>query len=150
MSEEVKDIYLLHRNGQDKYTYFLLAAAASALAFAIQKTVDASFSWSMLPLAGAAVSWGLSFFFGCKNVSWVLTALYANVGFLQLKSGTHPNQPAHPQEVAAAISGVRNALDHNAEKAYLYAKWQFRMLITGGILFIGWHVLEMYFRTIAE
>jgi hypothetical protein len=149
VADDVKDIYLQHRQGQDKYTYFLLAAAASALAFAVQKTVGLPFSWSMAPLGGAAIAWGLSFYFGCKNVSWVLTALYANVGLLQLKSGTHPNQPAHPQELTAAVAGVRNALDHNAEKAYFYASWQFRTLIIGGVLFIAWHVLEMYLRTVA-
>jgi hypothetical protein len=103
----------------------------------------------MVPLGGAALSWGLSFYFGCKNVSWVLTALYANVGFLQLKRGTHPEQPSHPEELAGAITGVRRALDHNSEKAYFYATWQFRMLIIGGALFIAWHVLEMYLRTVA-
>jgi hypothetical protein len=146
---DVKDLYLQHRTGQDAYTYFLLAAAASALAFAVQKTTDLKLGWSMAPLGAAALSWGLSFYFGCKNVTWVQTALQANMALLQLKSGSHPKQPSHPQEVGAALSGVTQALNHNVEKAYFYATWQFRTLIAGGILFLAWHIAEMYLRTFA-
>jgi hypothetical protein len=147
VSDDVKDLYLQHRTGQDAYTYFLLAAVASALAFAVQKTQGLTLSWSMLPLGGAALSWALSFYCGCKNVSWVQTALYANVGLLQLKAGSHPNQPEHPDELKGALLGVRKALDHNAEKAYVFAGWQFRLLVAGAVLFLAWHVLEMYLRT---
>ena len=37
-NKELIDLYKQHATGQEKYTYFLLAAAASALAFEIQKT----------------------------------------------------------------------------------------------------------------
>ena len=149
MADDVKDLYLQHRTGQDKYTYFLLAAAAAALAFAVQKTEGMNLSRSMVPLALAAASWALSFFCGCKNISWVQTALYANVALLQLKSGSHPEQPDHPALTQGAVSGVGKALDHNSEKAYFYANWQFRLLVAGALLFIGWHVFEMYLRTAA-
>jgi hypothetical protein len=147
MSDQVKDLYLQHLAGRDKYTYFLLAAAASALAFAVQKTDTRTLTWSMVPLGLAGLSWALSFYFGCKNISWVQVVLYANLSLLQLKGGVHPRQPDHPDLLGAAVSGVNEALDRNAERAAFCAKWQFRFLVSGAIFFLGWHVLEMYLRT---
>ena len=144
---ELFELYKQHATGQEKYTYFLLAAAASALAFAIQKTDGLVISWWLLPVAAAALSWGVSFFFGCKNLIWVHTAIYANYNLLSLKRGVHPEQPPHPQLAQAAISGVEKALDSNVQAAQFYAQWQFRSLVIGGVFFLAWHILEMFRAT---
>src|SRR3972149_4298959 len=141
------EIHKQHRTGQDKYTYFLLAVTASAVAFSVQKTTGLKLSWSQLPLGMAVLMWGLSFYFGCKNLTWVQTSIYANYSLLQLQKGVHPEQPDHPQLLEAAIRGVRSALESNIKSAQFYAIWQFRLLITGAIFFLLWHVLEMVLRT---
>jgi hypothetical protein len=143
-NKELFELYKQHATGQDKYTYFLLAAAASALAFAIQKTDGLMISWWLLPAAAAALSWSISFFFGCKNLIWVQTAVYANYNLLSLKRGVHPEQPPQPQLVQAAISGVEKALDSNVKNAQFYAQWQFRSLVLGGVFFLVWHITELY------
>ena len=79
-----------HENGQDKYTYFLLAAAGAAIGFAVQKTEGLLLSWWLLPVAFSIIFWSLSFYFGCENVNWVQTSKVANYNFLRLKSGSHP------------------------------------------------------------
>jgi hypothetical protein len=148
MTEQgILELHKQHREGQSKYAYFLLAAAASAVAFALQKTSGAKLSWSMIPLGLATLSWGLSFYCGCKHLLWVQTAIFANYSLLQLKSGIHPEQPPHPQLMQAAEEGVRSAIKTNIEGAEFHGKWQFRLLILGGILFIAWHVLDMVLRT---
>jgi len=141
------EIHKQHRAGQDKYTYFLLAVTASAIAFSVQKTTNLILSWSMLPLALAVLLWGTSFFFGCKNLHWVQASIYANYSLLQLQKGVHRNQPNHPQLVEAAIKGVDSAIETNVDNADFYAKWQFRLLIIGAVLFLIWHVIEMAIRT---
>lgn len=143
-NKELLELYKQHSAGQAKYTYFLLAAAASALAFAVQKTDGLLITWWLLPVASASLFWGLSFFFGCKHLLWAQTALYANYNLVSLKRGVHPQQPPHPQLAEAAISGVAQALNSNADKAQFYAEWQFRTLIWGGVFFLAWHILEMY------
>jgi hypothetical protein len=149
VSNDLLELYKQHQTGEDKYTYFLLAAAGAAIAFAVQKTEGLRLSWWLLPVAAATVSWALSFFFGCRRLVWVQTALYANYSLLQLRTGTHAQQPTHPQELQAAIAGVGSALDKNAKKAQFYAIWQFRALIVGVVFFIVWRVLEMYRVTYA-
>jgi hypothetical protein len=142
-NKELLELYKQHAAGEDKYTYFLLAAAAAALAFAFQKTEGAKLSWWLLPVAAAALCWGLSFFFGCKHLTWVQSALYSNYALLQLKAGVHPEQPPHPEYVAAALSGVLSALKSNADRAQFFAVWQFRALVLGAAFFIAWRVIEI-------
>ena len=136
-NEDLLELYKQHRTGQDKYTYFLLAAAGAAIGFAIQKTEGLVLSWWLLPVAVATLCWVVSFYFGCKNLIWVQTTIYSNYNLLQLRRGVHPEQPPHPQLVQAAISGVEEALKINVSKTQLYATWQFGSLILGAIFFIG-------------
>ncbi|MBI2748640.1 MAG: hypothetical protein HYX43_04670 [Burkholderiales bacterium] len=141
-NQDLMELYKQHQAAEDKYTYFLLAAAAAAIAFAVQKTDGATLSWWLLPVAFAAGCWALSFFFGCKHITWVQTALYANYSLLQLKEGVHPDQPP-PALLTVAESGVRKALASNVDKAQFYGQCQFRMLILGAVFFIGWHIAEI-------
>jgi hypothetical protein len=136
-------LHKAHSDSQDKYTYFLLAAAGAAIGFAVQKTEGLMLSWWLLPVAAATLLWAISFYFGCKNVDWVQRAMSANFTLLQLKQGTHPDQPPHPQLFEAAVSGVTSALQGNVERASFYARWQFFTLIAGAVCFISWRVAEM-------
>ena len=131
-----------HRAGQDKYAYFLLAVAASAVGFAVQKTTGVGVQWSQLPLAVATGLWLTSFFFGCRHLLWSQAALYANASLIKLRKGIHPDQPVHPSS-DAAIQGVRSAMTQNADDAAFYGKWQFLLLVIGAVFFLVWHVLEM-------
>ncbi len=143
-NEGVTELWRQHRTGQDKYTYFLLAAAASAVAFSVQKTEGIFISVQLIPVGIAVLFWGLSFYCGCKNLIWIQISLFANYDLLQLRHGTHPEQPDHPQLIDAAIRGVSSALKENTSKAALYAVWQFRFLIGGALFFIGWHVWRLF------
>jgi hypothetical protein len=147
---DLMELHRQHRTGKDKYTYFLLAVTASAVAFAIQKTDGSKITYSLLPLGAAVLLWGLSFYFGVKDLLWVQTSIFANYNLLQLQKGVHPDQPIHPQLLEAAIQGVKSALDFNINKVQSYGVWQFRLLIGGAILFLVWHVLEMVLRTYAQ
>ena len=151
MSEnnEPLELYKQHQASQDRYTYFLLAASGAAIGFAIQKTDGLLLSWWLVPAGVSIVCWGASFFCGCKNIVWVQTSIYANYNLLQLKSGNHPEQPPYQQYTEAAISGVKSALDSNVKKASFFGIWQFRLLIAGAVIFIGWRILEMIRLTYA-
>lgn len=149
VDEQLIEIHRQHRTGQDKYSYFLLAVTASAVAFAVKKTDGLKITYSLIPLGAAVLLWGVSFYFGVKNLLWVQTSISANYSLLQLQKGVHSEQPDHPQILEAAIRGVRSAFESNIKNAQFYGIWQFRLLITGVIFFLLWHVLEMVLRTYA-
>ena len=93
MSENAREVYRALRQAQDKYTYFLLAAAGAAIALAVNQTQGAAMAWSQVPLAAGVLSWCLSFFFGCRHLAYVNSTLYANAelryanGLVAFKSG---------------------------------------------------------------
>ena len=95
-SEQQIEVYRQHRNAQEKYVYFLLAAVGAAIALTVNQTQVAKLAWSQLPLAGAVSLWALSFYFGCKHLAYDMSTLYANGTLLQVESGQHPEVGGHP------------------------------------------------------
>lgn len=140
----ISELQKAHNAALDKYTYFLLAVAGAAIAFAVQKTEGLPLSWWLVPVGGAALAWGASFYCGCKNITSVGAATTANFTLLQLQNGSHPNQPSQPNHVQAAIDGTESALNRSVVAAQGYARWQFRFIVLGALLFILWRVLEMW------
>lgn len=133
---------------QTKYTYFLLAVAASAIAFSVQRTTGATLSWCQIPLGLAVVCWAGSFFSGCRNRAYFGSTLYANISLVKIQKGTHSGISSHPDIVAAASEGVRNAAEENSSMANFWGHMQFRLLVSGAIFFLIWHVIEMINNTI--
>ena len=86
-SELQRELYRTLREAQDKYTYFLLAAAGAAIGLAVSQTQGARIVWAQIPLALAVLSWGLSFYFGCRHVAYVNSTIYANVELLRVQAG---------------------------------------------------------------
>lgn len=148
MSDLTQELYVQHRTSQDQYAYFILAAAGAAIAFSVQKTLDAKLTLSLIPLAAAVFAWGVSFYFGCRHLSSVQFTMLGNMEYLQLKEGTHPKQPGDRQTLSIAIDVYREEITKAARSAGFFGKWCFRLLILGGVLFIGWHIYEMYLRTV--
>jgi hypothetical protein len=145
---ELLELYKQHHASQDKYTYFLLAAAGAAIGFAVQKTEGLCLTWWLLPVGLAIVCWGISFYSGCKNLTCAQNAIYANHHFLQLNDSIPSGQPT-PQSANIAISTTSQAMTKNLKEAQFFAIWQFRMLIVGVVFFIGWRLLEMVRLTYA-
>lgn len=148
MSETMLEVYRAHREAQIRYVYFLLAAAWAAIGFAVNQTTGKTLAWSQIPLAGAALSWGLSFVCGIRHLQYGSAIMYANMDLLRVQSGQHPEVGAHPERIAAASEGIRKAIEDNNNRSNRLAHLQFTSLILGAVLYIGWHVLEMYLRTI--
>ena len=110
------ELYKQHRAGQDKYAYFLLAVAASAVGLVVQKTTGVGFHCSQLPLAVATGLWIMSFIFGCRHILLSQAALMANIVLIKKM----------------------------LSKAKFYGKWQFLLLLAGAVFFLLWHGLEMF------
>ena len=147
MSERQIAVYNQFRNAQDKYTYFVLAAAGAAIAFALRETQSAPLSWSQAPLAAAVLCWGSSFYCGCRHLLHMTSALYSNFELLMVEGGLHPATGTNPQMIAAASEGIRQGIESHSSRAMPLGKWQFRLLILGALFYIGWHIWEMWLLT---
>ncbi|MEJ0025493.1 MAG: hypothetical protein WDN01_05640 [Rhizomicrobium sp.] len=147
MSSDMEiELYRTQRASQERYTYFMLAAAGAAIAFAVTRSQDMVLSLSQIPLGTAVLCWGFSFFSGCMNLRYVDSTLFANFELLKVESGRHPKVGSHPQMMEAAGGGIRDAIESNSKRTSTYARLQFYFLIIGAIFFIAWDVFEMYLR----
>jgi hypothetical protein len=145
-----KQLHSQLRTMQDKYTYFLLAVAASAIALSVQVTKNDVFSLNLIPLGIAVLFWALSFYNGCKYIEYMQSFLFSNYEYLRIQDGTHPKVGDHPMAIIGATEGIKIAMEKSASKAKSLAIWQFRFLILGGLFYIIWHLLEMAMRSIGQ
>lgn len=143
VKDALKELHKLHSDAHSKQIYFLLAAAGAGIGFAVQKTEGLYLSWYLAPVGIAIVLWGLSFYFGCKTLDLGQSAVRSNYDLLQLRDGSHPAQPDHPQKLAIAMQVTHEALDGFTQRATRSAVWQFRLLIAGAVFFMTWRLLEM-------
>ncbi len=147
-TEQQVEVYRQHRAAQEKYVYFLLASVGAAIALVVTQTQGTSLAWSQVPLAFAVFLWGLSFYFGCRHFGYVESTLFANAALLKVEAGEHPDVGRHPQLMTAASEGIRSAIEFNSNRASRYARLQFRSLVLGAISYLGWHVYEMFLRSV--
>jgi hypothetical protein len=145
-NESSKEMYFRHREDQDKYAYFLLAAAGSSLAFAVQKTTGLTLRVNMIALAGAAIAWIFSFYFGCRRLRASQDSMGANYRYLMMGEQVHPTYKSLP-EYGEARDEVLEEVKQLNVRAARFSRHQFRWLIVGAVLFIAWHVWDMFART---
>ncbi len=141
---DLMDIYKKHTASLDKYTYFLLTAAGAGIGFAFQKTEGAHFSWWLLPVAGATLCWGLSFYFGCRTIEEMQTSTRLNYQMLLIQQNKHPGLSVPTAQMKhLALKKIDETFDESTLKAQNYAARQFFMLITGAVLLVAWRITEM-------
>jgi hypothetical protein len=114
MDKAAEQIHKQLHESQSKYTYFLLAAAASGIAFAVQRTTGRQIDWSMLLLGLAVLSWAISFFAGCRNRQYFHSTLIANFNLILVENGEHPDFFPNTQIVAAVTEAINNAAKRNS------------------------------------
>ena len=142
------EIHRALRESQNKHTYFLLAVVGAAIALVVNQTQGASLSWSQLPLAAAVLAWALSFLFGCRNRAYVSSGLYTNAALFDVNAGRHKLAGTNPEAIQVARETLHEIFEDQSSKANRFANLQFRFLVAGAVLYVAWHILEMYLRTI--
>jgi len=128
----------MQTEGQTRYLYFLLTAAASGIALSISVTKSSHIEWSQVPLAFALLSWGASFYFGCRCVFLRNVYLGFNAMFIKWKGENRLSQEQH--------DSFKKEMEGTSGKATSHMNKQFALLVVGAILFVGWHILEMVLR----
>lgn len=147
-SENLLEVRRDLHESQVKYAYYLLAIAASGIAYAVHTTSSAKLSWEVAPLGVAVLLWGASFFSGCRYVDSRSMSLFVNATLLKMQSGTHEMTGMHPDKIAIGVDVAREHLELNNGKQKFWCSWQFRFLVLGAIAFVAWRVFSMWANTI--
>jgi hypothetical protein len=142
-NDRVIELYRHHATEQSKYTYFLLAAAASGIAFAVRSTEGASPTWSLVPVGLAVAAWASSFHRGCRYLQASQLTVRVNMDYLLLLQGEHPLAGREGWKIAAGSEALTEQQEKLATSAAVHYVWQFRYLVAGGLFFLAWHVLAI-------
>ena len=148
MTETEREVYRALRDSQTRYTYFLLTAAGAGIALAVHRTQGDALSRSQILLGLAVMSWGLSVLSGCIHLGYVNSNLFANLNLLGVEAGRLDELVEHPMLIAPTVRAIRKIVEHNTNWATRFGQAQFMTLMLGGVLYVAWHVLEMYLRTV--
>jgi hypothetical protein len=135
------------RQQQEKLVYYIIGLSVAAIGFSVHKTSGQFLKLSQIPLGLSVLCWGLSIFLGFKFMKCVISSLFSNHVYLTVIRGLHPEIGNHPQKIDIASSGIIQALKNNSSISSSLLKWQEILFYMGILLFIVWHVLEMYMIT---
>jgi hypothetical protein len=136
------------RQQQEKYVYYVLALSVASIAFTLNQTTGQALSYFKIPAGIAIICWTVSVFLGLKFLRFTISNLFANDKYIEIKKGEAPEVGSNQNMQLFAEKTLEDIMNKNGESANRFFKWQQRLFISGMILFIIWHVLEMYTNTI--
>ena len=151
IKEQLRDI----ETAQDKYVYFLLATSAAGIAYAMQRTSTTSLKVSDLLLGIAILYWMGSFYAGCRNRHFKIASDSSHLWSSMLEAATEAEgklagDPTKTAEANAIAKPLADELEKRRQchhdSADNWFERQFKWLVRGALLMIGWHVFGMYER----
>lgn len=141
---ELEEVYRAAQASQERYAYFFLAAAGSAIGFAVVRTEDTAAHGWMVPVGVAVALWGASFYSGCQHLLYRGSNLRANVALLEIRQGRDPEVGTDPRMIEAAASGVMEAVDKNAKNQHAYGRGQYYLFLAGAGCYLLGHVWRIF------
>ena len=137
------DIYKQLNDSQEKFAYFSLAVAASAIAYALQKTEGRHLEWRLIPLALAVLCWLFSFYLGCMWLKSKSHVLYLNFQLLEVQEGLHAISGKDRESQQIGIKTLSELIAQISEKAAKNMSKHFSFLVWGVVFFVFWYVWEL-------
>lgn len=131
--EELKELRNQFREQQEKYVYYIIALAVTAIGFSVYKTTGQPLKLIQIPLGLSVLFWGISVFCGLKFIAYNISMLYTNYEYLQM--------------IKWQQDELKPIMESNIKSAGNFFNWQGRLFYLASILFLIWHFLEMYSLT---
>ena len=129
---------------QEKYIYFLLAAALSAIGYAITQLKIEPLSYSHIPLGVSILLWSISFFSGTKFIENLTGMLFQNHNYLAFKRELKlPSLGGTPELLKEFEAVFNKTVTIHQKRISFYGVLQSQTLLLGAVSYISWHVLKM-------
>lgn len=135
------------REQQERYVYYLIALAVTALGFSVYKTSDLPLRITQIPLAAAVFCWGLSIYFGLIHLKLLINLILHNLDFIRLKKGEYSGIGNEPRKIQYATELASEKTNKHIKRAVKCFAAQQILFYCGVLLFIVWHVIEMSCNT---
>ena len=134
--QKTMELYKQQREMQQKYIYFILAINASAMGYSIQLTINKHFQNYYLVLFGSIVSWGFSFYSGCKYLLDTMKLTGINMALLD-------RDYSNKKQMEIEINDIGKKASKRFNRMFIF-------LIIGVCFFIGWYVLLLTLKPLTE
>lgn len=130
---------------QEKYIYFLLAAAASAIGFAMTQSKVEPLGFIHIPLGFAIGLWAISFVSGLRVVEYAANVTFQNQNYLAFKRELSSYQGGNAAEIMSLFkSRLNETVKQQQKRMKLYGELQNWSLLLGGLAYIVWHGARMW------
>lgn len=130
---------------QERYIYFLLAAAASAIGFAMTQSKVEPLNWIHIPLGMSVLLWAVSFISGLRFIEYTTSFTFQNQNYLafkrELKSYTQVDAAKLLIEFKTRMSKTN---EKQLQKMKFYGNTQSISLLFGALSYIVWHIIRMW------
>lgn len=137
--EDLRAIEQQFRNQQEKFVYYIIALSIAAIGFSIHLTYGQPFKWSQLFLGFSIMSYGISILCGFKYLKILLEVLSLNRKYLDQKYSGLLNENE---------TDIFENVEIKQKKAPRLWNCQYRLFFLGVILFLIWHLTEMYLTSV--
>lgn len=147
MNEDIKNLQNTFRTQKEKYIYYIIALSVTCIGFSIYQTKDSQLTTPIWVLFSAIICWGTSVIggFGLLNVS--IDQIFGNINYLELMM--NPPIASSGIDVIKMIEDTnKKAINSFNKKGMIYYRLQIYGFYLGVLLFICWHIWEMYLRTV--
>ena len=146
MSENLElELSKQFKASQEKYVYFLLAAAASAIGFAMTQSKVEPLHCIHIPLGLAVGLWAVSFISGLRFVEYATSVTFQNQNYLAFKRELGSYQDRNAVELLTIFkSRLNETVDKQQRKMKFYGELQSWSLLFGALAYIVWHVARMW------
>jgi hypothetical protein len=144
--EKISKLYGESAESGRQFTYFLLAAAGAAIGFSVQVTQGKALSYSHFLLGAAVLFWSASFYAGCRKLDTSHNIVVRNIKYLQICTDMARNLAEGDAAAVKLKNTMQGDLQKDGEKSAKWANYQVGLFYTGGIAFVFWHVVQMYFN----
>ena len=130
---------------QEKQIYFLLAAAASAIGFAMTQSKVEPLEWIHIPLGLSVLLWALSFISGLRFIEYSTSFTFQNQNYLAFKREIKSYSQV---EAVKLLNEFKTRMSETSEKQLqkmkFYGSTQSISLLLGALSYIVWHIFRMW------
>lgn len=142
------ELWKIHVTQREKFIYYLLALAVTALGFSVSVTDKETIHLRLIPLGIAAIGWIISIYLGLMSIIIGMQFMRTNIGLLWIKEGINPNngKKIPSEEILIAYEATVKIMEEHSNKMASNFNWQRWSFFFGVIFFMVWRIFEMSYK----
>lgn len=140
--EEQIELFRSHHQLLEKYVFYIIALCVSAIGFSVYCTMGKQLQYSQILLLIAVLLWGSSIYFGLNHIKNLLDSKDIHYQIHTLKEISLSKEKYEAKNTKLLNDNIR--LNSILVK---YFRLQEYLFYAGVVLFIAWHIVQMYLTT---